>query len=184
VVGFSGTTVADPDRYALEVLATVLSGQGGRLFVELRDRRGLAYRISAFSLEGVDPGYVAVYMATSPANVEAALAGIEEELDKVRSRKVDRSELERAQKYLVGSHEISLQRRAALASTIAFHECYGQGYGEYLRYAGAVLGTTADDLMRVARKYLDPGRALRAIVRPQAKPDQAATRVARAARAD
>ena len=49
------TTVSDPDRFPLEVLATILSGQGGRLFVELRDKRGLAYRVSAFSVEGVDP---------------------------------------------------------------------------------------------------------------------------------
>src|SRR5262249_56039485 len=69
VIGFPGTTVADPDRFPLEVLSTILSGQGGRLFVELRDKKGLAYRISAFSLEGVDPGYVAVYIPPSPANL-------------------------------------------------------------------------------------------------------------------
>src|SRR5204863_420562 len=50
VVGFPGTTIGDPDRFTLEVLSTILSGQGGRLFVELRERRGLAYRVSAFTL--------------------------------------------------------------------------------------------------------------------------------------
>src|SRR5262249_8865497 len=37
VVGFPGTTLDDPDHFALEVLSTILSGQGGRLFLELRD---------------------------------------------------------------------------------------------------------------------------------------------------
>src|SRR5262249_8532869 len=74
VVGFPGTTIDDPDRYALEVLSTVLSGQGGRLFVELRDKQGLAYRVNAFSLEGIDPGYFAVYIATSHENLDAAYA--------------------------------------------------------------------------------------------------------------
>src|SRR5262249_40029213 len=64
VIGFPGTTLGDPDRFALEVMATVLSGQGGRLFVELREKRGLAYRVSAFTLEALDPGYFAVYVAT------------------------------------------------------------------------------------------------------------------------
>ena len=73
VYGFPGTTITDADRFALEVLATILSGQGGRLFVELRDKRGLAYRVSAFSVEGVDPGYFAVYIATSPENLGVAV---------------------------------------------------------------------------------------------------------------
>src|SRR5215475_5731226 len=112
VVGFPGLTIDDPDRFPLEVLSTILSGQGGRLFVELRDKKGLAYRISAFSLEGVDPGYFAVYMATSPENLDVAVTGSQEELAKIREKSVTKQELERAKKYLVGTHEISLQRRA------------------------------------------------------------------------
>ncbi|HJZ84667.1 MAG TPA: pitrilysin family protein [Polyangia bacterium] len=167
VVGFLGTTVSDPDRYPMEVLSTILSGQGGRLFVELRDKKGLAYRVSAFSLEGVDPGYFAVYIATSPENLEVAVAGIEHELAKVRAQPVQKGELERAKKYLVGTHEISLQRRAALASTLAFHECYGQGWDEYRRYAPSILAVSAADVQRVAQKYLDPARAVVAVVKPE-----------------
>src|SRR5690606_1877904 len=49
VIGFPGATVDAPDRFALEVLVAVLGGQSGRLFDELRDRRGLVYRVSAHS---------------------------------------------------------------------------------------------------------------------------------------
>jgi zinc protease len=167
VYGFSGTTIRSPDRFPLEVLSTILSGQSGRLFLELRDRQALAYRVSAFSVEGVDPGYFAVYVATSPENRERAVLGIQRELDRMRERKVPKVELERAQRYLVGAHEISLQRRAALASTLAFHECYGVGWDEYRRYAPAVLAVTADDVQRVAHSYLDPGRAILATIRPE-----------------
>jgi zinc protease len=167
VYGFPGTTVANPDRFALELLSTVLSGQGGRLFVELRDRRGLAYRVSAFSVEGVDPGYFAVYIATSPENLAVALAGIREELDKVMTRPIPKAELDRAKRYLVGAHEISLQRRAAIASTLAFHECYGLGWDEYRRYAPAILAVSAADVRDAARRYLDPARSVVATVRPE-----------------
>lgn len=166
VVGWPGTTLDDPDRYALEVLATVLSGQGGRLFVELRDRRGLAYRVNAFSLEGIDPGYFAVYIACSPQNLESAFEGIREEIRKVIEEPVGAAELERAQKYLVGTHEISLQRRAALASTLAFHESYGLGHDEYLRYSAGILAVDAAQLLRVAREYLVWERAVVATVKP------------------
>jgi zinc protease len=167
VYGFPGTTVSDPDRFPLEVLSTILSGQGGRLFVELRDKRGLAYRVSAFSVEGVDPGYVAVYIATSPENLPVAVAGIEDELGRVMSQPVPKAELERAKRYLVGAHEISLQRRAALASTLAFHECYGLGWDEYRRYSAGILAVGAADVQRVARKYLDPRHAIVATIKPE-----------------
>ncbi|HEY1587366.1 MAG TPA: pitrilysin family protein, partial [Polyangia bacterium] len=167
VYGFPGTTITDRDRFGLEVLATILSGQGGRLFVELRDKRGLAYRVSAFSVEGVDPGYFAVYIATSPENLGVAVTGIEDELGKVASVPVPKAELERAKRYLVGAHEISLQRRAALASTLAFHEAYGVGWDEYRRYAPGILAVTAADVQRVAKKYLVRERAIVATVKPE-----------------
>jgi zinc protease len=167
VYGFPGTTLKSPDRFALEVLATILSGQGGRLFVELRDKKGLAYRVSAFSVEGVDPGYFAVYIATSPDNLEVALQGIQDELGKIVAQPVPKTELERAKRYLVGAHEISLQRRAALASTLAFHECYGLGWDEYRRYAPSILAVTAADVQRVAKKYLDSRHAIIATVKPE-----------------
>lgn len=166
VIGFPGTTIKSPDRFALEVLATILSGQGGRLFVELRDKRGLAYRVSAFSIEGLDPGYFAVYIATSPTNLEVAQAAIRDELNKVMDHLVGAGELERAKRYLAGVHDISLQRRSALASAISFNECYGLGWDEYRRYSGAILGVTAEEVRRVAREYLAPERAVIAVVRP------------------
>jgi zinc protease len=167
VYGYPGTTVNDPDRFPLEVMATVLSGQGGRLFVELRDKKGLAYRVSAFSVEGVDPGYFAVYIACSPENLPVAIAGIEEELGRILAQPIPKAELERAKRYLVGAHEISLQRRAALASTLAFHECYGLGWDEYRRYAPGILAVTSDDVQRVARRFLDERRKIVATVKPE-----------------
>ena len=56
VYGFLALTIADPDLPALDVLTQILSGQGGRLFLELRDKQSLAYSVTAFDLEGVDPG--------------------------------------------------------------------------------------------------------------------------------
>jgi zinc protease len=182
VYGFPGTHLRDPDRYVLEVLATVLSGQGGRLFLELRDKRGLAYRVSAYSMEGIDPGYFAVYIATSPENVGVAVPAIEEELAKVIADPVPAAELDRAKRYLAGAHEISLQRRSALASTIAFNACYGHGWDEYRRYASTVLAVTAADVQRVARRILDPRRAVIATIRPEEAAEPAAAAAPKAAR--
>jgi zinc protease len=174
VHGFLGTTLHDPDRYALEVLSTILSGQGGRLFVELRDKKGLAYRVSAFHVEGVEPGYFAVYIATSPENIQVALDGIRDELARAVASPPSQEELDRAKRYLVGGHDISLQRRSALAAQLAFHAAYGLPDDEHLKYADRVLAVTAADVQRVARRFLDPRRSVTAIIRPDDRPPEPA----------
>jgi zinc protease len=177
VVGFPGTDMRSRDRYALEVLASILSGQGGRLFLQLRDRKGLAYQVGAYSQEGIEPGYFALYLATSPQKIEASLKAIDLELARIRERPVAAAELRRVQRYLVGSYEISLQRRSTLASLLAFNECYGLGYQSYARYVESVMAVSASDVQRVARRYLDDRRRVVAVVKPEELSPGAARRL-------
>src|SRR5690606_34861586 len=102
VVGFRGLTLDDPDRFALEVITQVLAGQGGRLFLELRDRRGLAYSVSALNAEGVAPGFFAVAMGTAPEKLADARRGIDEELAALVAAPPPAEELERARRFLIG----------------------------------------------------------------------------------
>jgi zinc protease len=167
VMGFSGTLLNSPDRYPLEVLSTVLAGQGGRLFMELREKHNLAYGVSAFSLEGIDPGYFAVHLSTSPEKLEQAIGLVRAELTRIAQQSLPRPELDRAKRYLIGSHAIGLQRRSALAATLAFHEAYQLGWDEYRRYPEEIAKLTPEDIQRVAKKYLDLDRVVMAIVRPE-----------------
>jgi zinc protease len=167
VVGYPGTSLRGKDRFALEVLSSVLSGQGGRLFVELRDRQGLAYQVGAFSQEGLEPGYFAIFIATGADKLKQALDGIEQQVKLLRDQLVSSAELSRVKRYLVGSYEISLQRRSTVASYLAFNECYGLGYKAYTRYAPSILAVTAEEVQRVARKYLNPKRRVVAVVMPE-----------------
>jgi zinc protease len=166
VLGFQGVRVSDPRRHALEVLSTLLSGQGGRLFVELRDKRSMAYSVSSFSIEGVDPGYFAVYMGTSPEKVEAALDGIRAELTRVRDEPVPEAELARAKQHLIGTHEIGLQRNGSRAALLALDACYGLGLENFLHYADRVAAVTAEDVRAVARQLIDFERSALAHVGP------------------
>ena len=154
VLGARGARHTDPDRYSLEVLDAVLSGQGGRLFLTLRDKESLAYTVTAFSRDAYDPGVFGVYIASQPDKRERAVEGIREQLARVRSEKVSREEMERAKNYLIGSYEIGLQSNSAQASTLAFNERYGLGYDEYLRYAENIEAVTPKKVRKAARKYL------------------------------
>jgi zinc protease len=164
VYGFLGVTVRSEDRHALDVLSSVLSGQGGRLFVQLRDKQSLAYSVSSFSVEGIDPGYFGVYMGTSPDKVRAALAGIREQLDLTLQGPLPAADLERAKNYLIGTHAIALQKNGARAALMAYDEAYGMGADNYLRYQEHIAAVTAERVLEVARRTLARERGNLAIL--------------------
>src|SRR4030065_857264 len=70
VLGFLGTTLRDKDHYALEVLDAALSGQGGRLFYQLRDKESLAYAFAFMASGNPDSGFIGVYMGTHPDKLD------------------------------------------------------------------------------------------------------------------
>jgi zinc protease len=161
-----GASLQHPDRYALRVLESLLGSQGGRLFVELRERQSLAYTVTARSLEGLDPFIFFVYLATSPEKTQIALAGIKEELRRVRDEGPSTQEVERAKRYLVGSYEIECQKNSALAATLAFDERYGVGFREVEAYARNIEAVTPGLVHHVARAYLHVEQAAVVMVGP------------------
>lgn len=166
VLGFNGAKVSDPWRRALEVMQTMLSGQSGRLFLELRDKRSMAYSVSAMVMEGVDPGSFSVYMGTSPEKVDAALEGIRVELGKLREDLVSEAEISRAKEHLIGTQGIGLQRNGARAGVMALDACYGLGADAYLRYADEIAAVTPEAVREVARRVIDFERSALAVVGP------------------
>jgi zinc protease len=162
-VGYLGACLEDPARYALDVLATVLSGQSGRLFLELRDRQSLAYSVSAMHVEGLDEGYFALYLGTSPDKVEQGLRGLAEQVERLRHDRISDDELDRARQSLAGSFAIGLQRRSARATTLGLNELYGLGRQAYRGQVEALLAVTADDVLRAARVFLDPATAVEVV---------------------
>jgi zinc protease len=166
VIGFRGVTVADEDRFALEVIAQLLAGQSGRLFLELRDRRGLAYAVNAVNVEGVAPGYFAVYIATAPEKLQEARSGLLGELRGVLESPPSALELERARRHLIGSFAIDQQRNAAHAGQISLNALYGLGPEADRDYPEQVGAVSAQDVLRVAQRILDLDAYTEAVVRP------------------
>lgn len=169
VLGFRGLDLRDEDRFALEALMTILSGQGGRLFVDLRDKQSLCYSVSAYHLEAVDPGYLAVYIGTSPDKRKAALAGILSHLNRLIEEEVGEEELARIKRYLTGSHDIGLQKNSSLAGQMLLDELYDLGYDAYTRYKSRIAGLTSAELRAVARRLIRTDAYVLAEVGPDAR---------------
>lgn len=165
VYGFRGLTIYDQDRFALQVIQSILAGQGGRLFLELRDKNSLAYSVSPLRLEGLDTGYFAAYIGCSPDKVTKALEMMKEQFQLLCDKKVDDHELLRAKRYLMGRHDIDLQRTGSLASSILYDDVYGIDFNETFEMGEKYFSVTAADVQRVAQKIFSQ-KAITSLVGP------------------
>jgi predicted Zn-dependent peptidase len=156
------------DHAAVKVLGTVLGGgMAGRLFVELRDKRGLAYNASAFYDPVRGPGALALYLGTAPENAAKAEEGLASEIARIRDQRVGEEELARAKAYLLGRYALDRRTNERIAWYLAFYEIEGVGSDYPERYRQAVEAVTAADVQRVARVYLTPAATL--VLRPSGR---------------
>jgi predicted Zn-dependent peptidase len=155
LVGSLAPALDDADHAPVKVLSTVLGGgMAGRLFVELRDKRGLAYSATSYYAPVKEPGALVLYLGTASENVERAEQGLAREIERVRTESVDAAELARAKNYLLGKYEMDRRTNERRAWYLAFYELEDAGADYPERYRRAVERVTAADVLRVARRYL------------------------------
>lgn len=165
VIGYPGARFTDPDRYALDVLGSALAGMGGRLFVNLRDKKSLAYSVTSFSSEQVDPGFFAFYMGTSADKLDGAIADTLVEIADVKKGGVTREEFDRAKKWMIGTYEIGLQSNNSYADKMVYNELYGTGYEETFAAPEKIAAVSFEDVNRLAASVLDLEKYTIAILR-------------------
>lgn len=165
VIGYPGLTFTDPDRHALQVLQSILAGQGGRLFLELRDKASLAYTVAPLRMEGIDTGYFGAYIGCSPEKGAKAIAMLREEFSRLMETLVPQEELMRAKKYLVGRHDIDLQKNSAVSAAMLFDEIYGLSATETFQFAEKILRVSSQDVQRVARRIFSQPELLSVVGR-------------------
>ena len=154
-IGFKGVTLADEDRYPLEVLNNILSGQGGRLFLQLRDKESLAYTVSSFMRCNLDPGVFGFYIACDEAKADRALSGLLGEIEKIRAATISEKEVKNSVTNLIGGHEIALQSTYSRADSYALNTLYGFGWNFEAQYIDRISKVKPEDVSRVAKQYLD-----------------------------
>jgi zinc protease len=155
MVGYITPGLTDPDYAAVRVLGMLLGGgMSGRLFTELRDRRGLAYQVGVLGTYRTGPTFLLTYMGTAPANVEASEKGVLAEIERIRTEPVTERELARAKAYLLGTLTMDRRTTARDAWYLAFFEVVGASWSFPERYTRAVDAVTTADIARVAQRYL------------------------------
>jgi zinc protease len=166
VVGFLGPGIGHPDYAPGKVMTAILGGgASGRLFVKLRGDEGLAYSVGMLQPSRRGPGSFIAYVATSDPGVERAEAGVRQAIERFRVEGPSGAEVARAKSYVLGNLAMDRRTNARQAWYLAFFELIGAGWDYPDRYARALEAVTADDVMRVARRYLD--RPTTVVVKPR-----------------
>jgi predicted Zn-dependent peptidase len=159
VMGFPGPGHRSPDRAAAHLLSHVLGGgMASRLFMELRERRGLCYQVGSYLSPYADTGALQISASCAPAQLRELVSRTMAECARIRAAGVAPDELERAQLQartsLVFSQESSSSRMFSLANQI-IQQGRLQTLDEQMAEIAVV---TPDDLLRVAQDLLDPAQ--------------------------
>lgn len=169
VLGFRVPGLPARERYAVEVLFELLAGPSGRLYRELKDKRGLAYSVQGVLQLGVELGFIALHLATSPSAFDVAQTGLREELRKLLDHPIPQAELTLAQDQLVSRQAAGRQRREGYALELARAAALSlpQAAAGTEAYEAGVRAVSAAAVQSAARRYLDDQRAVVAAVLPE-----------------
>lgn len=171
VVGYPGLPPEDPDGYALEVLAEVLAPHvaaptGSALLARLAGEQSLVRSLEVRAASGGEPGYFAVCFAASPVRLDETVGAVRAALARVGSEDVPAEELARAAQRVIGRGAGGLGSQAAVAEAIALDEVHNLDPLNYRERPSLLSRVGTADVLRAARRVLDPKREVIAVVRP------------------
>jgi len=167
ILGVPAYPYLHKDEYALAVLTTILgAGMSSRLFLEVREKRGLAYSVHAWVERYPDTGYLGVQAGVEHAKLEKTVQTILAEFKKIKEKKVSAAELTKAKQYLKGTMTLALETSDEIANhaaTSMINLARVRPLEEILKGIDIV---SADDIQRVARDLLRTERLNLAIIGP------------------
>ena len=145
-------------------------GMSSRLFQSVRERRGLSYDIASRMQFFSDAGMWVVSAGVAPEKADAAIATIERECERIRTRRVSAAELSRTKEFLSGNFKLSHER---VTSKLFFCGQTLLSFGRLVEPEEQIRGiraVTAGDVMAVAGAILRPGRRVVSLVTPNGQP--------------
>ncbi len=149
--------VKNPDIPAIMVLNSILGscGLSSRLFLELREKKGLAYVVrSSFDVMDLASTFW-LYIASEPKNIEVALEGFKVEVDKLKREFVTENELASAKNNLIGKRAFLHETNSQKSHYLGYYELSGLGFNYDKEIENKILNVTAQDIKNAAEKYLD-----------------------------
>jgi predicted Zn-dependent peptidase len=166
-LAFHGLNMKDPLRPAATVLATVLGGtMSSRLFIQVRERRGLCYSINASHQSLDDTGVFTIMSGLEKTRLEEAIKVIWEELEKTVSEPVGEEELTRAKDHLHGKTILSMEDSSEQANWYGKLWLYGEPLVSPEERLAEIAKVTSEDVMAVAKRLFDTKHMAASVIGP------------------
>ena len=160
VHGGTGVLRNNPDFYATQVMNEILSGGfSGRLMNDIRTARGLAYGVGG----GVDtnfdrPGLFHIWMGTKSGSTVEAVNALRTDLSDLQTKPFTADELAQAKEAILNAYVFTADSKAKILAQRVNLEFYGYPADYYQQYPARLQAVTAEDVARVAKKYVSPNQ--------------------------
>src|SRR5205814_2223841 len=116
-LGLPALSYLDPDRYVQQLLDGILGGgMSSRLFIEIREKRALAYSVGSYVHNYRDVGGFIVYAAVDNGRVASCIEGVLHELDRVRQQLVPETELQKVKEFHKGHLLLAMESSRSVAA--------------------------------------------------------------------
>lgn len=172
-LGVHSYPLEHPDRYALQLLATVLGGgMSSRLFTEVRERRGLAYYVFGLNHSYTDTGTLYAQAGVDIARIDEAVSTIVAELRKVAAEPVPADELEKARSFAKGRFVLQLENPQGLIMFGLRKEVLERRAPDPEEVLAGLDAVTGEDVQRVAQDLVSDDRLRLALIGPFDDPDR------------
>ena len=154
-LGVRAFSYLHPDRYAIDLMNTLLGeGMSSRLFLNIRERLGIAYDVHSFMQKHRDTGYVAVYLGVDPKKAVEAVKAVMGELRRLCDYEVASDELERAKEFTKGRLRLDLETTNGVAFWVTYQELLLGEIKTIDEELALVDAVTVADIRRVACEIL------------------------------
>ena len=160
--GWRVPSIFDEDYPVLSLINTIMgaSGLSSRLFLELREKQGLAYTVRSVNEVFLTSGHFFVYIGTEPKNIQVSIDGFKREMDKIMNEPISDEELENAKNNAIGRRQFYYQTNMIEAMTSGYYESFGLGYDFEEKLIDSIKSVTKEKIMEVASKYFSKSNAL------------------------
>lgn len=167
IQGWIVPTIGSPEYPVLMLMNVILgaSGLSSRLFLELREKKGLAYTVRTSYETHKKSAVFSIYIGTEPSNIKTSIAGFKGEIEKIKTIPVSETELKNAVNNLIGKQQFVTETNSQQANMMAYYSVMGKPF-EYQKTVVEMLHkVTPDDILSCANKYFTDDYVL-SIIKP------------------
>ncbi|MBD3282474.1 MAG: hypothetical protein GF387_02590 [Candidatus Portnoybacteria bacterium] len=166
-IGVRAYNLFHKDKYALDVLSTILGGgMSSRLFIDVRERQGLGYYVFSSTQKETDVGNFFTQAGIDNKRVEKAIKIILENYKKLKEEKIEEKELKKAKEHIKGKAILKMEESDEVAAFYGFQELLTKKTLTLEEKFNKIDSVTAEDIQRVAKDIFQPNKLNLCLIGP------------------